>query len=412
MAILDTLIIQLGLDSSGLAQGAAQAHQNLTTLEQHANNTAQTLAQTGQQGADAFRTFRQEAMGALALFTGGRSLSTFGQDITHATQALSTLGQQLTATPPQLNTLQQALAPLSQHPTSSLEDTPLTPHTPQDHTHTATSQTPTSPIPSPLTHTSPSPNRAVQEWANLLSRANQLTRQALQEVEPTLHNAEQALARLHQRKQHPNADAPANNPLAMVQDLSALLTTRTILATHTPPHSPPSRTAEPPFYTPPAAKPHTPNAPQPDLTTRTAAASQATNTPLTPASPPYHPTPSFNPNPPASPHLSERDETSTHWVRLTHALTQASAALAQHHLPQQHSNTTPPQLSNTHAITQIVQAMDTAQPRHTTTHNNTTHSPTINITVKANSQHPAEIARAVEASIAKTITRYTLAHIS
>ncbi|WP_202401650.1 MULTISPECIES: hypothetical protein [unclassified Saccharibacter] len=107
--VTDSLIITLGLDGSNLAKGAKQAKESIGKLEEGTKNTGESLKKTGKDGADAFAAFRREAVGALALFTGGKSLMGFTKDITEANTALGNLSRQLDIAPQKLTQLHYAM---------------------------------------------------------------------------------------------------------------------------------------------------------------------------------------------------------------------------------------------------------------------------------------------------------------
>lgn len=107
--VLDSLIIRLDLDGSGMAKGAQEAHESLETLHKGTQQAGDGAQKAGQAGADAFAAFRREAVGALALFTGGKSLSGFTEDITEANAALGTLSQQLGIAPQKIAQMRHAV---------------------------------------------------------------------------------------------------------------------------------------------------------------------------------------------------------------------------------------------------------------------------------------------------------------
>lgn len=107
--VLDSIVITLGFDNSQLGKGAKQSQQDLNNLKQGAQKTGDTLKEIGKQGADAFAAFRREALGALSLFTGGKSLVGFTKDMTDANVALGNLSRQLDIAPQKLTQLHYAM---------------------------------------------------------------------------------------------------------------------------------------------------------------------------------------------------------------------------------------------------------------------------------------------------------------
>ncbi|WP_202401647.1 MULTISPECIES: hypothetical protein [unclassified Saccharibacter] len=109
MAILDTLTIQLSMDGTGLTKGVKEAEGNLKKVHESAEKSTDTLVESGKKGADTFAAFRQEAMGALALFTGGAGIAAFTKDISRANTALGSLSRQLDIAPQKLTQLHETM---------------------------------------------------------------------------------------------------------------------------------------------------------------------------------------------------------------------------------------------------------------------------------------------------------------
>lgn len=109
MAILDTLTVQLLMDAGGLVKGAKQAEEGLTKTGHAVEKTGKSLEGVGKKGADSFAAFRREALGAIALFTGGAGIAAFTQDIAAANTALGSLSRQLDIAPQKLTQLHEAM---------------------------------------------------------------------------------------------------------------------------------------------------------------------------------------------------------------------------------------------------------------------------------------------------------------
>ncbi|MCX5617119.1 hypothetical protein NQF86_00330 [Bombella sp. TMW 2.2543] len=336
MAILDTLITQL--------EKAAP-----TPPPQKAGNT---------------RTFRQEVMGALALFTGGRSLTGLNGNLTQPDQN----------TPPawlaDLQPENQPFIPSMTVPEGHVLSYPVEQKVPPHSSQT----------------TQPDPVQATQDWNTLLARSDPVTRQALRDVEPTLQNAEQALTRL------PNHDATpertGSDPASLLQNLSALMTARSIMAAHAP---------------------SAPNG---------MGWNAGTITPSIPATPSLPSSPDRADD--AFPHVPPPSGTNTNTAmtqhdqmqRIIRTMTVTSRTLNQKltSTPLARSGTLPAAMSPP-PLARLADRMsgmirqDPMTPHSTTT----THSPTINITVETRHDRPQDIARAVEVSTIRAITRQTLA---
>lgn len=118
-SVLDTFVIQLGLDSSGLSHGALVAQRSMRGMNDDVDKTGSKLEQAGEKGSKAFKAFRTEAMAAFALFTGGRSLEGFIKDTTDANTALGNLSRQLDIAPQKLNQLRYALQGAGANPAAA-----------------------------------------------------------------------------------------------------------------------------------------------------------------------------------------------------------------------------------------------------------------------------------------------------
>lgn len=113
--VIDSLVVQLDLDAKGLATGAKQAQKEVDKLKKGTEATGEATKKAGKDGADAFAAFRREALGALALFTGGKSLMGFTKDITEANVALGNLSKQLGIAPQKLAQLHYAMEATGGH---------------------------------------------------------------------------------------------------------------------------------------------------------------------------------------------------------------------------------------------------------------------------------------------------------
>lgn len=302
-------------------------------------------------------TFRQEVMGALALFTGGRSLASPEQEHTGRAGIHIADGSAPSLTP--------APDPPAMH-----EDAGIA-------TQKQPIQGAASPArAAPTAHTS-------QDWSTLLARSDHTTRQALKEVEPTLHNAEQSLNRfIHLQTRLTDDGKTGTDPATILKGLSASMTARSILNLHAPT----------------------------DLLPNTAI-QQASVIPQQPAT--ARPALSSSPVG-AVPHdvRMEPAQAGNQLKRLSQSLSRTEQIIAQM-MPVSappFSSSLPDRTASGQSLSRLVRHAETASPpRQVTTHNTTTHSPTIHITVEAGHGRPQDIARAVEASTINALTRQTLA---
>ncbi|MBS1053484.1 phage tail tape measure protein [Gluconobacter kondonii] len=107
--VIDSLVIQLGLDGRGIAKGAQQASKSLDQVERSASKTQGALADSGKAAADGFSRARTEALALLAVFTGGRTLKAFTSEITRSNAELGYMAQRLDMDPRKLYQMQRAV---------------------------------------------------------------------------------------------------------------------------------------------------------------------------------------------------------------------------------------------------------------------------------------------------------------
>ncbi|MBF0858161.1 hypothetical protein HKD24_02905 [Gluconobacter sp. LMG 31484] len=107
--VIDSLVIQLGLDGRGVAKGAQQASKSLGQVERSATKTQSALADSGKAAADGFSRARTEALALLAVFTGGRTLKAFTSEITRSNAELGYMAQRLNLDPRRLYQMQRAV---------------------------------------------------------------------------------------------------------------------------------------------------------------------------------------------------------------------------------------------------------------------------------------------------------------
>ncbi|MBE1724186.1 hypothetical protein [Bombella apis] len=303
--------------------------------------------------------FRRNVMGALALFTGGRSLTGLKQQDTDGTDV-----------------------PVMARPLPAMMPTPEPPVRQSD----ATTPEAKAPSPQPMP---PSAVQTVRDWSTLLAQSTPAARQALKDVEPTLHNAEQALERvLHLQARQADETREGTDPGPLLQGFSAMMTARSILNLHAPeglssPHDETGRQKTPPPRQPGRLLPAM------SIPYLTGTASRELNVSPTP----------------------QQDQERLHRLSLTLARTDQTLSRMLPAAPGSRSPAIPgrPTPGAGPALAHLARHVETAaRPHPLTTHNTTTHSPTINITVTAGHGRPQDIARAVEASTIKALARQTL----
>jgi len=108
MSVIDSLVIELNLDPSGMSKGAKQSIDQLRKFETQAEKTASDVSDSGRKAADFFSNVRREALGMFAVFTAGRSIKSFVGDITQSNAQLGYLSQRLNMAPAALYRMEQA----------------------------------------------------------------------------------------------------------------------------------------------------------------------------------------------------------------------------------------------------------------------------------------------------------------
>lgn len=96
--IIDSLLIQLGFETSGMTKGQKNAGQALSKVNQSVKTSGDGLVALGKTGADSFRSLAREAVAFFAVLTAGKSLKAFVQDNTEANVALGNLARNLGTT--------------------------------------------------------------------------------------------------------------------------------------------------------------------------------------------------------------------------------------------------------------------------------------------------------------------------
>lgn len=97
--IIDRLVIELGLDNSKFRAGQRQTREEFGKTRQDIRKTAQDTEQAAGRTADALRRVTRELLALFAVFTGGRQLTQFATDLTHATAELGRFSANLAQSP-------------------------------------------------------------------------------------------------------------------------------------------------------------------------------------------------------------------------------------------------------------------------------------------------------------------------
>lgn len=114
--ILQELVIKLRMDGVQLTQTTKAVTGDLSKLEKGAKNSQEKVSSLandtrkfGKDGAEAFAAVRREAFSYFALFTGGRGIKSFIQDMTQAGVSLDNISKQLGVAPQKIAKFRAAL---------------------------------------------------------------------------------------------------------------------------------------------------------------------------------------------------------------------------------------------------------------------------------------------------------------
>ncbi|MBI1213619.1 MAG: hypothetical protein GC190_19345 [Alphaproteobacteria bacterium] len=89
--IIDALIIELGIDPSGIAKGRKQAGAELLQTKKDAESTAKAMEERGKQAARFYSQVRNEVLALFAVFTAGRGFKEFISDTVRSNANLARL---------------------------------------------------------------------------------------------------------------------------------------------------------------------------------------------------------------------------------------------------------------------------------------------------------------------------------
>jgi len=93
--IIDSLMVQIGVDSSGFKKGSSEAQNEFKKTKESVVKHGKDIEKAGKDAAEFFNKLKVEAMGLIAVFTGGRALKDFTVDTIQSTAGLARLGQNI-----------------------------------------------------------------------------------------------------------------------------------------------------------------------------------------------------------------------------------------------------------------------------------------------------------------------------
>jgi len=93
--LVDSLLIEVGLDPSKLSQGARQAIDDLRKFENEAGRRAAGVEASSKSTGDAIKGIKTQALELFAIFTGGKGIIDFTNYLTHSNAQLGRLDRNL-----------------------------------------------------------------------------------------------------------------------------------------------------------------------------------------------------------------------------------------------------------------------------------------------------------------------------
>lgn len=98
-SILDKLVVQVHLDKTEYQRGERDVIHAFEKTKESAKKTGDTVERAGKSGAESIKGLTREVMTLFAVFTAGRGLKEFAQDVTKADNALGKLSYTLKTSP-------------------------------------------------------------------------------------------------------------------------------------------------------------------------------------------------------------------------------------------------------------------------------------------------------------------------
>lgn len=93
--VIDSLVVKLGLDSSGFQKGSKKARQELNSTKENAKKTAKNLEEEGKRGAEFFNQLRKSAVLFFSALTVGRGFGEFAKYVVNTGAQLDRMSKNL-----------------------------------------------------------------------------------------------------------------------------------------------------------------------------------------------------------------------------------------------------------------------------------------------------------------------------
>lgn len=108
MSVIDSFVIELGLDTSKFTANQQQAFEAARKLENQQVSTAKNVEHGADRAGTAISGLKTQALSMLAVFTGGKGLVNFATDLTHADAKLGRLERNINVSASTINAWQGA----------------------------------------------------------------------------------------------------------------------------------------------------------------------------------------------------------------------------------------------------------------------------------------------------------------
>ncbi|MCJ2060120.1 hypothetical protein MKL09_26765 [Methylobacterium sp. J-048] len=108
--VIDALVVTLGLDPKDFTKGQKDAATAFLKTKEAATRTGKDIESASQKAADSIDRIARNALKLFAIFTAGRAVKDFVQDITSADSAMGRLAQRIGSTPEAISGLANAVA--------------------------------------------------------------------------------------------------------------------------------------------------------------------------------------------------------------------------------------------------------------------------------------------------------------
>src|ERR1039458_9150366 len=109
-SIIDSLVLELGLDPSGFTKGQKDAEDAFLKTKDHAVSTGKTIEASSKKAADSLQLIARQALALFAVLLGGRGIKEFITDITKLDAAAGRMGANIKLDPKYIRAFGRAAA--------------------------------------------------------------------------------------------------------------------------------------------------------------------------------------------------------------------------------------------------------------------------------------------------------------